>query len=212
MRTWRRVLFVVGVLVFSAGSFGVIVSMVHTLGDTTAAAQRDLRLAYETRFSPPASVLVPGAPVSQPPHPVAVDVPVGEGLVVMRIPRLGDDWRWLALEGTADWVIAQGPGHYSWTPLPGARGNAAFAAHRAGHGDPFIDFDKLRPGDKVVLRQGHQRWVYTLTMRPAVIDVTDTWVLEPLGGRKLTLTTCWPKYGSSKRMYVRGRLVSASTS
>lgn len=144
-------------------------------------------------------------------HRAARARPVGTGdaLLVMRIPRLGPDWRWVALEGTAPAVLADGPGHYSGTPLPGARGNTSFAAHRAGHGDPFIDFDRLQPGDRVVLRQGAARWVYTLDTAPRVIAVTASWVLDPTPGRRLTLTTCWPKYGSSQRMFVRGHLTDA---
>jgi LPXTG-site transpeptidase (sortase) family protein len=141
--------------------------------------------------------------------PVASPVGVGQALSVMRIPRFGHDWRWVALEGTADWVIASGPGHYPWTPLPGQQGNVGFAAHRAGHGDPFIDFDGLRPGDRVILSQGGTRWVYRLDMRPRIIATSASWVLNPLRGHRLTLTTCWPKYGSAKRMYVRGHLVRA---
>ena len=140
---------------------------------------------------------------------VASEVPVGKALAVMRIPRFGHDWRWVALEGTADWVIASGPGHYSWTPLPGQKGNVGFAAHRAGHGDPFIDFDKLRPGDRVILTQRGARWVYRLDTRPRIIPTSASWVLDPMRGHRLTLTTCWPKYGSAKRMYVRGHLVRA---
>jgi sortase A len=141
--------------------------------------------------------------------PAASPARVGAALAVMRIPRFGDDWRWVALEGTADWVIAGGPGHYSWTPLPGEQGNVGFAAHRAGHGDPFIDFDRLRPGDRVVLSQRGARWVYRLDMRPRIISTGASWVLDPLRGHRLTLTTCWPKYGSAKRMFVRGHLVRA---
>jgi sortase A len=142
------------------------------------------------------------------PAPTAARAAVGEPLAVMRIPRFGADWRWVALEGTADEVIADGPGHYSLTPLPGDRGNVAFAAHRAGHGDPFLDFDRLRRGDRVILSQRGTRWVYELESRPAIVPTTASWVLNPLPGRRLTLTTCWPKYGSAKRMYVRGTLVA----
>lgn len=139
--------------------------------------------------------------------PTATAVPVGQALATMRIPRFGADWRWTALEGTDEWVIADGPGHYEGTALPGEEGNAAFAGHRAGHGDPFIDFDLLRPGDRVFLSQGRTTWTYEITTAPRIIDVTDVWVLDPLPGRMLTLTTCWPKYGSAKRMFVRGDLV-----
>jgi sortase A len=139
-----------------------------------------------------------------------VSVAEGRALAVMRIPRFGAGWEWAALEGTSADVLADGPGHYPGTPLPGELGNAAFAAHRAGHGDPFIDFDLLRPGDRVHFAQGRTTWTYEITTRPRIIEVAEVWVLDPLPGRQLTLTTCWPRYGSAKRMFVRGRLVDVA--
>ncbi len=145
--------------------------------------------------------------------PVARPARVGHALGTLRVPRFGADWEWVLLEGADDEVIADGPGHYADTALPGARGNVGIAAHRAGHGDPFLDFDTLRPGDRVHVTQAGTTWTYRLTTRPEIIPVTATWVLRPhvIDGtdhwrRELTLTTCWPKYGSSKRMYVRAVL------
>ncbi|MGH3316434.1 MAG: sortase, partial [Nocardioidaceae bacterium] len=134
----------------------------------------------------------------------------GEALAVMRIPRFGPDWRWAVSEGVSQKVLAAGPGHYPGTPLPGQRGNSAYAAHRAGHGDPFIDFDRLRPGDRVHISQGDTTWTYRLDRRPRIIPTSASWVLNPLPGHRLTLTTCWPKYGSAKRMYVTGHLVGTT--
>lgn len=134
----------------------------------------------------------------------------GEALAVMRIPRFGPDWHWAVSEGVSQKVLADGPGHYPGTPLPGERGNSAYAAHRAGHGDPFIDFDRLRPGDLVHLSQGDTTWTYRLDRRPRIIPTSASWALDPLPGQRLTLTTCWPKYGSAKRMYVTGHLVDTT--
>jgi sortase A len=138
---------------------------------------------------------------------VARAVAPGHALAVMRIPRFGRSWVWVASEGVSQDVLANGPGHYPRTALPGGRGNAAFAAHRAGHGDPFIDVDRLRRGDRVLLTQGATTWVYRLDGSPRIVPKTATWVLSPEPGRRLTLTTCWPKYGSARRMYVHGHLV-----
>jgi sortase A len=140
-------------------------------------------------------------------RPVARDVKPGRALAVMRIPRFGAEWEWTVVEGIRDSDLANGPGHYPQTPLPGQRGNAAVAGHRAGHGDPFIDFDLLRAGDKVIFTQGQTTWTYRITAPATIIDPEDVWVLNPLPGRWLTLTTCWPKYGSSHRMYVRAKLL-----
>ncbi|MDN4174931.1 sortase [Nocardioides sp. SOB77] len=141
--------------------------------------------------------------------PVAAQRGVGDPLGVLRIPRLGPAWAWVAVEGTGLPQLALGPGHYRRTPPPGARGNVGIAAHRAGHGEPFADFDRLRPGDEVVFEQGEHRWTYHLETAPRIVGVDASWVLAPTDGRRLTLTTCWPRYGSSKRMFVRGRLVRA---
>lgn len=197
----RRSIFALGVVVFLAGWCGLVLPMLPN-DDSAAAAQTELRKQYKNHF--PAM-----EPTDDDEGPgVARDVPVGQPVAEMRIPALGADWRWIALEGTSEEVLAAGPGHYAWSPSPGARGNVAFAAHRSGHGDPFLDFDRLRPGDLVIFRQGHQGWVYALTTRPRIIDASASWVLDALPGHRLTLTTCWPKYGSSQRMYVRGRLLS----
>jgi sortase A len=170
----------------------------------TAEAQKQLAASVPTHAQAQVQPVAAGTQL----RAVATRVATGRPFVVMDIPRFGKEWRWVALEGTEPDVLADGPGHYAWTPLPGERGNVAFAAHRAGHGDPFIDFDKLRIGDRVVLRQGSTTWVYELDSDPRIIPTSAAWVLAPMAGHRLTLTTCWPKYGSSKRMYVRGHLVS----
>ena len=151
---------------------------------------------------------VPAGPAPAGPArvPVARAVDTGEALAVLRVPRFGADWSWVAVEGTALDHLADGPGPNRDTPLPGARGNVALAAHRAGHGDPFLDFDTLRTGDEVVLEQAGVRWTYRLVTDPRIVPVDASWVLRPSRNRELTLTTCWPRYGSSKRMYVRARL------
>ena len=172
-------------------------------GSETAAAQADLRQALARQE--------PSAGTARRQHPVAAPARTGEPLAEMTVPRFGTDWSWVVVEGTQADQLALGPGHYTGKPLPGARGNVAIAGHRAGHGDPFIDFDALRVGDRVVLRQGATTWTYALTTAPEIIPVTADWVLDPLPGRSLTLTTCWPRYGSSKRMYVRGELVDVTT-
>jgi sortase A len=176
---------------------GVLVTQLVLEHHETAQAQRRLR-----KDVPDQAVVRGGTAV-----PVARPVQVGHALVDMRIPRFGASWSWVASEGISQTVLADGPGHYPQTPLPGERGNVAFAGHRAGHGNPFIDFDRLRPGDEVDLRQGRTTWTYVLDTAPKIVPASASWVLDPLPGRRLTLTTCWPKYGSAKRMYVRAHLV-----
>jgi len=150
---------------------------------------------------------VPKAIAGPPPTAAAVDN--GEALAYMTIPRFGKDWLWTVLEGTSMDVIDKGPGHFTHSALPGGRGNTAYAAHRATHGDPFIDFDLLKVGDTVTLAQDGAEWTYTLTMEPRIIEPSEGWVVKNMEhGHWLTLITCWPKYGSEKRMYIRARLTN----
>jgi sortase A len=148
------------------------------------------------------------------PPPTATGVDQGKALAYIRIPRFGKQWLWTIAEGTDMDTLASGPGHFTGSALPGDAGNSAFAAHRSGHGDPFLDFETLRPGDKIVLMQNGAEWTYEVLFEPRIIEPDDWWVTQPhtRGGRqfkrpRLTLTTCWPKYGSEKRMYVRARLM-----
>lgn len=132
--------------------------------------------------------------------PVASSSAYSRPFAELRIPRFGADWEWAVVEGTDPAALELGPGHYPGTPMPGEEGNVAIAAHRAGHGDPFIDFDDLQDGDPVEITQGDTTWVYRIVEEPWIVAADAHHVLDPLPGRKLTLTTCWPKYGSAKRL------------
>lgn len=148
--------------------------------------------------------------VEEGPPPRAVGTSKGEALAYIRIPRFGPDWLWTISEGTDMNVLANGPGHFVDTALPGAEGNSAYAAHRSGHGDPFLDFEELRPGDRIIVAQNGGEWTYEVLFEPRIIEPSEDWVVHqelPWGAPRLTLTTCWPKYGSEKRMYVRAKLV-----
>jgi sortase A len=176
--------------------------LLRPVADAQQTARAQVRLAEQLPGGP-----APAAPAGKPTAvPVAGSAGTGDALFNMRVPRFGTDWSWVVVQGTGLAQIALGPGHYRGTPLPGARGNVAVAGHRAGHGSPFLAFDTLRSGDDIVLAQRGVRWTYRLTMSPRIIPVDATWVLAPTRGRELTLTTCWPRYGSSKRMYVRADL------
>lgn len=155
---------------------------------------------------------VPAALDPDAPPPVAAPA-AGEGqaLAYIQVPRFGENWIWTVVEGTREADLDLGPGHYPGSALPGGLGNFAVAGHRAGHGDPFIDFDLLRLGDEITVRQSGAWWTYEIIRGPEVIEPTTMWMLrQPPSVRKLTLTTCWPKYGNEKRMYVRALLVDWS--
>jgi sortase A len=156
--------------------------------------------------------------------------PAGGALAVLHIPRLGADYRRVVLEGTAEKELSQGPGHYAGTALPGQRGNLALAGHRVGKGSPFLDLDRLRPGDPIVVETRDSWFVYRVLgdrrsgrftgaagsvpgqeiVPPSAIDVIsptpDAVPTAPASGYYLTLTTCHPKYSARRRLVVHAAL------
>lgn len=157
-------------------------------------------------------------------------VELGDAFGVLRIPRLGEDYTRVILEGTEEKQLAQGPGHYVDSALPGEQGNLALAGHRVGKGSPFLELDTMRPGDPIVVETADSWFVYRMLGDPATGDVdadpsgipgrqivapTDVQVVSPTPnaaasaaptGAYLTLTTCHPRYSARQRMIIHARL------
>ena len=158
---------------------------------------------------------------------------LGDAFAVLYIPRLGADYEQVVLEGTAEEQLAQGPGHYEGTALPGELGNVALAGHRVGRGSPFLDLDLLRPGDPIVIETADRWFVYRVLgdratgdfttdpsgipgqqiVSPSDIDVIAPTPNGPEGGPAtgayLTLTTCHPKYSARQRLIIHAGLDGA---
>lgn len=169
----------------------------------------------------------PGAAPGAPTAPAAPPVPAyrsGESFAVMYIPRFGSDWKWTVLAGTSTNTLKKGLGWYDTSAKAGQDGNFAVAGHRKTYGDPMIDFPKLRIGDKVVVNDTVNWYVYTLD-RPVINGTADKAVYKTLPddtgvvasvpvkgydkpGKYITLTTCEPEWGSSHRLIVWGHLES----
>ena len=176
-----------------------------------------------------------GAPTAAP-APETSDVALGQPLAVLRIPRLGEDYSRVIVEGTAQVQLAQGPGHYLGTAMPGQEGNFAVAGHRVGRGSPFLDLDRLRPGDAIVVETESSWFTYRVLGDPAtgdfgsdpsgipgreIVRPADADVISPTpggavgsasSGAYLTLTTCHPKYSAAQRLIVHARLEGAPLS
>jgi sortase A len=135
---------------------------------------------------------------------------------VVRIPRFGDDFVRPVIEGTGRPVLALGVGHYVGTAGPGQVGNFAVAGHRATHGQPFADLDRVRKGDLVVVETDDAVYTYVVDADPVIVQPTDVAVIDPVPGQPgakptkalITLTTCNPRWNSSHRLIVFGHLES----
>lgn len=157
-------------------------------------------------------------------------IPLGVGIANLYIPRLGRDYAWTIVEGADDASLEKGPGHYVKTALPGELGNFAVAGHRVGKGEPFLNLDKLRPGDTVVVETKKDWYVYLVKGNRKTGDITavdedgvpgreivapsDGAVILPVPNRPgaeptealMTMTTCHPKFTAAQRMIVHAVL------
>jgi sortase (surface protein transpeptidase) len=163
-----------------------------------------------------------------------IDVAVGEPFAVVHIPRLGEDYSRVVVEGTGTEELTEGPGHYVDTAMPGEQGNLAIAGHRVGRGSPFLDLDQLRPGDPIVVETAEGWFVYRVLGDPATGDFTgpngipgqqvvtpdqvdvisptpDAAPEVPASGAYLTLTTCHPKYSAQQRLVIHAQLDTAQS-
>lgn len=209
----------IGELLLTAGVL-VLLFVVYVLWGTgiqTAQAQDALGGELSEQWNQ----LAPGEP---PPDPD--QLADGDAYGILRIPRFGDDWEFTVVQGVLREDLARGPGHYPGTANPGEVGNVGIAAHRSGHLEPFAAFPDLRVGDLIEIQMAEGTYVYQLDGAPDGnsngnrIDISDVWVVDPVPGeprdtqpaeRRITLTTCWPRFGSSHRMYATGTLISGPT-
>jgi sortase A len=162
-------------------------------------------------------------------------IPLGTGIGVLYIPRLGQDFHFTIVEGSVvptDGELEKGPAHYHRTALPGAVGNFAVAGHRVGKGEPFLNIDKLRAGDSIIVETKSWWYVYKVKGSPSgsnpqssrdadgipgreIVSASDGNVLLPVPDhpdtkpteRLMTMTTCHPKFTASHRMIVYSALI-----
>ena len=157
---------------------------------------------------------VAAPPTREDPGPPVVGTAPGNAVQFANliIPRFGTDYTRPIAEGIGvDDVLRYGIGHYPGTAMPGAVGNAAFAAHRTGHGSPFFDIEKLQIGDSLYVETeaGWYRYVvrsleYVLPTGVGVLDpVPQAPGVEPTD-RIITLTSCNPVYTASERIILYG--------
>ncbi|WP_328973425.1 sortase [Streptomyces sp. NBC_00239] len=144
--------------------------------------------------------------------------PGGRIAEVLRIPALGKDWAQPVYDGVGEMQLRAGVGHFPDTEQPGQTGNFALAGHRSGVADPaFRDIDRITTGAEIQVTTAHRiTYVYTVT-RVHTVAPTDVDVIAQVPGHpdstptkaKLTLVTCWPATGHTKRVVVEADLVSA---
>lgn len=123
---------------------------------------------------------------------------------VVEIPKIGLVHP--VYEGITLTVIDHGPGHWPGSAMPCEAGNAVFPGHRVTHSHPFLDLDRLSPGDQIVFRMPGRDCVYAVT-GTQIVRPTDVWVTDPTPQPTVTLIACHPKHSAAQRIVVKGRLI-----
>jgi sortase A len=143
-------------------------------------------------------------------------VRLGHGMALIRIPRLGESYRYVIIEGVSVSDLRKGPGHYPGSALPGQLGNFVVSGHRTTYQAPFNRLDRLRDGDTILIDTRTKQYVYRITGQRIVMP-TEVAVAAPVPfhpkqrptQRLITLTTCHPKYSAARRLIIFGRLIDA---
>jgi sortase A len=123
-----------------------------------------------------------------------------EGDVVgkLEVSRIGISV--MVLQGIANDTLIVGAGHVPGTPLPGADGNVAIAAHR----DTFFrKLEGIMAGDSIQFTTVRGTYEYVVDSTETV-DPEDTQVMESRARPELTLITCYPFYfvGAAPKRFI----------
>jgi sortase A len=151
LRAMGQLLTTLGVVILLFGVYSL-----YGTGLQTARAQSELRddLRQSWATPPQPSGEPPATPASVPPPAL------GEGVAVLRIPRLGQRYEPVVVEGVGREELKKGPGHYPGSAMPGEVGNYVLAGHRTTYGAPFGRYGRRvgawRPGRRRTSRSDLQ--------------------------------------------------------
>ncbi len=208
----------IGEVLITAGVIALLyVSWQMWIGDLIYEAERstearELSEQWQQEYEQQASA----APTEEPTGDPAVIEPVvrdeaadAEIFGTMYVPRWGADYAQQIAGGVtrANTLDPIGIGHYPGTPMPGAEGNVALAAHRTTFGKPFNRMADLHVGDAIVIETQDGWYTYRFrTLEYVQPDQTDVLLPVPqqegvaANGRYLTMTSCSPMYSLAERI------------
>ncbi|MTI67174.1 MAG: class E sortase [Firmicutes bacterium] len=126
-----------------------------------------------------------------------------DGLMKIYIPKI--DVKAAIISGTSVNDLKKGPGLYEKSPLPWKeKGNVCIAGHRTTYGAWFRNVDKLKKGDKIILKINNTNFSYEVE-KVFIVEKNDWSVTESIGYNAITLTACHPLNTSKQRIIVRGK-------
>jgi sortase A len=173
---------------------------------TTATAPRTTRTSPRTTPKPTTTTF----DVSKLPHPLPPPAdPYAAGPVTqvgsIEIPKIG--LLHAVYEGITLTVIDHGPGHWPGSAMPCQRGNSVFPGHRVTHTHPFLNIDRLAPGDRVIFHMPGRDCVYKVT-GTQIVQPTALYVTDPTIDPTVPHIACHPKHSAAQRIVVKGTLIA----
>jgi sortase A len=196
--TWIRNIGAVLLLFVAWQLWGTAISQHHAQTQLNSAFNASVRAHKDTAKGSSVPALIAASAVVPSP-------PEGSPVARIAVPAIGLDE--VVVSGTAEGDLAEGPGHYIGSAMPGQAGNVAIAGHRTTNGAPFNSLGQLAVGDPIYLTTlSGQRLTYLVAQPPFPVSPSDVSVLYDFGDNRITLTTCNPEYSSSQRLIVVGEL------
>ncbi|MER7503659.1 class E sortase [Nonomuraea pusilla] len=140
-------------------------------------------------------------------------IKLGSAVAMLRIPKLGRDYRYAVVEGVDTEHLKRGPGHYPGSALPGQIGNFVLSGHRTTYAAPFNEIGELERDDEIIVDAREARYTYRVTSKE-IVDPSEVDVIAPVPGKPdikpirayITLSTCHPEYSAAQRLIVHGVL------
>jgi len=132
----------------------------------------------------------------------------GSAVGRISIPRIGVDF--VVVNGTSTADLRSGPGILGETRFPGIPGTTAIAGHRTTYLAPFRHIDRLRAGNRILLRMPYARFTYTVTSKRVVAPTNVRAAIAQVGYSRLVLSACTPLFSAAKRLLVFARLTTTA--
>ena len=117
----------------------------------------------------------------------------------IELPTIDADY--VVVQGTDTAALQRGPGHYPETALPGQGTTIGVAGHRTTYGAPFLQLDKIEPGDSISLEMPYGKFTYEVT-GTRIVQPDQTEVIRDVGRERLVLSTCNPRDSAAQRLIV----------
>jgi sortase A len=210
-----------GTGIYTAQAQSRLEDQFHKLATATTVVAPTTSTTTTTTLTPVTSAPVDSTPTTAGPttttmlagYPFAAPE-IGNVLLRIEIPSIGVDK--YVEEGVGVQQLADGPGHFPESVLPGQLGNAAIAGHRTTHLAPFYSVDKLNSGDRIIITYPGDtlRFVYSVT-GTEIVKATDYAKVVPTvdpNKATLALASCHPIGTANKRIIVHSELLVAESS